>query len=362
MRFRRLDSRHVDAQRISLEAELHAAPGQGDYLGGPDQVLAWQAGDVGTGATEQPALYNYRSTTAIAGPCSKFASDSAADNQVVILLNVSHLIRLPDRMSREIPFRKVDWDPRDVAHVVLENVQCDVGDRLDDFAVAQTAGTGAREVCVGEFTTLDDDAAREFEDGIGSGVGRARANRVVDFSLIQSDFRSHRRVRTQAVRAQVALGDRQRELLANFFIEGSAGERRAQAHESFKRCRRSRKNAKQIRHQREFRAYLCEESPDRAGCMIGIDWLDAILVSGSAHRRLSADCSRSNFRPSARCRKAGQHGSLLVNVSIARHALPVRPTNREQKRLRLIECAGPVPEEFAGAAGPAHGYANTRIL
>src|SRR5271163_4490989 len=71
-----LDRRHVDAQRISLEAELHAASGQGNYLGGPDQVLAWQAGDVGTGATEQPALYNYRSTTAIAGPCGKFAGDS----------------------------------------------------------------------------------------------------------------------------------------------------------------------------------------------------------------------------------------------------------------------------------------------
>ena len=74
--------------------------------------------------------------------------------------------------------RKVDWDPRDVAHVVLENVQCDVGDRLYDFAVAQTAGTRAPEVCVGEFTTLDDDAAGELEDGIGSGIGRARPNLV----------------------------------------------------------------------------------------------------------------------------------------------------------------------------------------
>src|SRR5260221_7854777 len=98
-----LDRCHVDAQRISLEPELHAAPGQRNYLGGPDQVLAWQAGDVGTGTTEQPALYNYRSTTAIAGPCGKFPGDSTADNQVVILLNVGHLIRLPDQMSREIP-------------------------------------------------------------------------------------------------------------------------------------------------------------------------------------------------------------------------------------------------------------------
>jgi hypothetical protein len=42
-------------------------------------------------------------------------------------------------------------------------VPCDVGDRLDDFAVAQTAGTSAPEVCVEEFTTLDDDAAGELE-------------------------------------------------------------------------------------------------------------------------------------------------------------------------------------------------------
>src|SRR6266481_8843655 len=109
--FSPLNSRHIDAQRISLEPELHAAPGQGDYLCGPDQVLAWQAGDVGTGATEQAALYNYRSTTAIAGPCGKFASDSAADNQVVIFLNVSHLIRLSDRTSREIGFAESRLGP-----------------------------------------------------------------------------------------------------------------------------------------------------------------------------------------------------------------------------------------------------------
>src|SRR4029077_17374039 len=102
--FSPLNRRHFDAQRISLKPELHAAPGQGDYLGRPDQVLARQAGDVGTRATEQPALDNYRSTTAIAGPCGKFAGNSATDNQVVILLNVGHFIRLPYRTSREIRF------------------------------------------------------------------------------------------------------------------------------------------------------------------------------------------------------------------------------------------------------------------
>ena len=186
--------------------------------------------------------------------------------------------------------RKVDWGARDVAHVVLEDVQRDVGDRLDDFTVTQTDGTGAREIRVSEFTTLNDDAAREFEDGIGSRISRARANRVVDFNSTQPDFRGHSRVPAQAVGAKVTLGDGERELLASFFVEGSARERRAQTHESFKRRRRIRKDTKQVRDQREFRAYLREESPDRAGCMIRIDWLDAILVSGSAHRSLSADC------------------------------------------------------------------------
>src|SRR5580704_2659016 len=75
-----LDGRHVNAHRFSLESEFYATPGQGDYLRGPDQVLAGQAGDVGTGATEQPALNDCHSTTAVAGPCGKFAGGSAADN------------------------------------------------------------------------------------------------------------------------------------------------------------------------------------------------------------------------------------------------------------------------------------------
>src|ERR1700736_3897334 len=119
------------------------------------------------------------------------------------------------RSLAKFVLRKVDWDARDVAHVVLKDIQRDVGDRLDDFAVTQACNTGAREVRVGELPTLDDDAAREFQDGIGPRVGRPRANRVLDFSLIQPDFRSRGLVRTQAVSAQVALGDRQRESLAS---------------------------------------------------------------------------------------------------------------------------------------------------
>ena len=44
--------------------------------------------------------------------------------------------------------RKVDWEPRDVAHVILEDIQRYVGDRLDDLAVTQTYGSSVREVRV----------------------------------------------------------------------------------------------------------------------------------------------------------------------------------------------------------------------
>jgi hypothetical protein len=71
-----------------------------------------------------------------------------------------------------------------VAHVVLKNVQRDVGDRLYDFAVAQPTNTRMREVRIGEFTPLNHNSARKFENGIGSGVSRACVNRLVDFGFI----------------------------------------------------------------------------------------------------------------------------------------------------------------------------------
>jgi hypothetical protein len=114
----------------------------------------------------------------------------------------------------------------------------------------------AREVCVGEFPTLDDDFAREFQGWHRSSRRpRSHESRSSISSLIQPNLGSHSRVRAQAVSTQ-ALGDRQRESLASFFVEGSAGERRTQIHESFKRHRRIHKSAKEIRHQREFRSYL----------------------------------------------------------------------------------------------------------
>ena len=97
-----LDWCRIDPQGISLEAELQAAPGQRDYLDGPGQVLGWQADDVGTGAAEQPALYNYRSRTVIT-PGGEFTGDSAPYIKVVITLNVGYSIGLAGSMCPEIP-------------------------------------------------------------------------------------------------------------------------------------------------------------------------------------------------------------------------------------------------------------------
>src|SRR5579864_1708754 len=58
--------------------------------------------------------------------------------------------------ARFLP-RKIDRDARDVAHVILEDIQRYVSDRLDDLAVTQTDGTGAREIRIREFTALNHD-------------------------------------------------------------------------------------------------------------------------------------------------------------------------------------------------------------
>jgi hypothetical protein len=124
---------------------------------------------------------------------------------------------------------------------------------------------------------------------IESVVANSPIARTLPMAEALGEAYRHSRVPAQAVSTEVALGDGERELFPSFFVDGSAGERRAQAHESFKRHRRICKNPKKIRHQSEFRSLLREESPDRAGCVIGINGLNTILVSGFAHHRLPAD-------------------------------------------------------------------------
>jgi hypothetical protein len=101
--FAPLDGGHIDAHRFSLQAEFHTAPRQRDDLGGPDHVLAWQAGNVGARAAKQ-STFDYGGSMGVARPRDEFAGYSAADNQVLIPLNVRHLMRLLVLMSPAIRF------------------------------------------------------------------------------------------------------------------------------------------------------------------------------------------------------------------------------------------------------------------
>jgi len=75
-----------------------------------------------------------------------------------------------------------------VTHVVLENVQHDVSNRLDNVAICQACRTCTHEVRVADFSTLNDNGARKFEDGISPRIGRACVNRLLDLRFAQSDF------------------------------------------------------------------------------------------------------------------------------------------------------------------------------
>ena len=71
------------------------------------------------------------------------------------------LLASPARCAPRFLPRKIDRDLRDVAQVILEDIQRYVSDRLDDFTATQTDGTGAREICIREFTALNHYAPRE---------------------------------------------------------------------------------------------------------------------------------------------------------------------------------------------------------
>jgi hypothetical protein len=124
--------------------------------------------------------------------------------------------------------QKIDGQAGDVAHVSLEDVQRDVGDGLDNLAVAKSNGAGAREVSVSEFAALDDDAAREFEDGVALCGRSVSTTRVLDVPFGESDLTANERVRAQTIVAEVALGDGDRDLLADLAVEAATGNRAAE--------------------------------------------------------------------------------------------------------------------------------------
>ena len=73
-----------------------------------------------------------------------------------------------------------------VVHVVRKDVQRDISDGLDNFAIRQTGGACMFQVGVADFAALHDDVSRQFQDGFSLGCRRDRATCVGDFFLQSS--------------------------------------------------------------------------------------------------------------------------------------------------------------------------------
>ncbi len=136
----------------------------------------------------------------------------------------------------------------DVVHVVREDVHHNVSDRFDDVAVGQTGCAHLLEVGVTDFAALHHNAARELEDRIGLISPGGGVAGVGDVLVCESDLAAEERVRAQAVAAQVALGDNERDLLADLGVEAAAAERAAEVEIALKRGRRRAEHAEEVRH------------------------------------------------------------------------------------------------------------------
>src|SRR5205807_9699260 len=92
--------------------------------------------------------------------------------------------------------------------VVREDVQRDVGDRLDDLTIRQARSPSSLEVRVAYLAALNDDRSGEFQKRIGVRIGGARADRICDLLRHQPGLLTKERVSAHGVRAEVTLRHR----------------------------------------------------------------------------------------------------------------------------------------------------------
>jgi hypothetical protein len=87
-----LDALHAGGGRPRFDSEFGGPPGQGAHLGGVDDVLARQAGDVRARPADQLPLHHRRALPFPRhGPGQVLACLAAADHQDVVVLDLSHL-------------------------------------------------------------------------------------------------------------------------------------------------------------------------------------------------------------------------------------------------------------------------------
>ncbi|MEA3164622.1 MAG: hypothetical protein QOE88_2440 [Verrucomicrobiota bacterium] len=165
-----------------------------------------------------------------------------------------------------------------MVRVVREDVQRDVGDRLDDVAVGQTRGVCLLYVGIADLAALHYDVARELEDCVGLLGSGGSVARVVDVLLCQADLTSQKGVRAQAVAAHVALGDGEGDLFADLGVEAATGERAAEVEVALERSWRSAEHAEKVRHDAQFILYAVEELFGLARRLCGVKLGDAVHV------------------------------------------------------------------------------------
>lgn len=177
---------------------------------------------------------------------------------------------------RERDFRKVDDSACNMVDVIAENVQRDMGHRLDDLAISQPCTACLLKTCRSQFTPLHHDAVRELEDGIGSRISRFGLSRLGEVLLGQSQLAGDERMGTEAVRALIRLGDGERDLFTNLRAEASIRKGGTEIEVAFERSGRIAQYANQVGHDAQFPLHAFEERFGRPGSCLRVELCDAI--------------------------------------------------------------------------------------
>lgn len=103
--------------------------------------------------------------------------------------------------------------------VVAEDVQRDVGDSLDNVAMAQAGGPCLVQFFGWNLAATNDDAACQLEDGVGAPTHGVGMPRIGDLLLGEPNLPPHEGMGAEAVTALIAFRDGERDLLAQLRVE-----------------------------------------------------------------------------------------------------------------------------------------------
>ena len=148
---------------------------------------------------------------------------------------------------RECDLRKVDDSAGDMVDVVAEDIQRDMGYRLDDLAIGQPGRTRLFKLWGPELPALHDDMARQFENGIGSWISRVGLPGIGEVLLGQPQLAADECVGAEAVGALIGLGDRERDQFTDLRAQASVRKRGVEAEVALERSRSVAQDSKEIR-------------------------------------------------------------------------------------------------------------------